>query len=120
MARLVSTSCFASVSMSTVASTVYTLFGSRSMMQFPSSRRYSFDDLPPDAEEGWLHALAVSDDAQAVDASIPPFTLQLRHFVEVCRGTEKPRCTGKDAFNALAVVQAMQESLRSRAPVEVA
>ncbi|CAK0909555.1 unnamed protein product [Prorocentrum cordatum] len=43
--------------------------------------------------------------------------VQMEHFVRVCRGEEKPLCSGMDAIESLAVIAAVRRSAESGLPV---
>ncbi|HUH08407.1 MAG TPA: Gfo/Idh/MocA family oxidoreductase [Egibacteraceae bacterium] len=49
-----------------------------------------------------------------------PYTTQLRHFLRVLEGGETPIVTAADGLAALEVAEAVAESLRTGAPVELA
>lgn len=83
-------------------------------MAFPGLQPWRYD-----SEQGcWTDQLS-QDAAEPVETT-PPFTLQLRHFVEVVRGEAEPRCSAQDGLATVATLEAIIESLRTRKPVDVA
>jgi len=101
------------------AAAVYTIFGTRGMVQLPDLVRYNYDHLDSSVEKGWLQRLSTDEAFAQVDASIPPFTVQLKHFVAVCRGTEEPDCSAEEALKSLELLEAVRESTHSGKPVSI-
>jgi predicted dehydrogenase len=50
---------------------------------------------------------------------VPPFTLQLKHLVDVYRGDAEPNCSAIEGLKDLVVLESMVESMRTRRPVDV-
>lgn len=61
----------------------------------------------------------ISDPAESVDDT-PPFTRQLQHFDQVCRGTAQPACSALEALKTIIVLDAVKESMMKGIPVDVA
>lgn len=81
-----------------------------------------FPDLQPwhySSEDGCWTDTLTQDAAGTIDTT-PPFTLQLRHFVEVVKGQTEPRCSARDGLATIATLEAIIESLRTGNPVDVA
>ena len=90
------------------------------MVQLPDLVRYNYDHLDGSStEKGWLQRLSTDEAYAKVDASIPPFTTQLKHFIAVCRGMEEPKCSARDALKSLELVEAVRESTHSGKPVSI-
>lgn len=70
-----------------------------------------------DSTESWSDVLQ-HDDAAPLDPT-PPFTLQLRHFAEVCEGTAEPNCSGAEALKTIVVLEAIRKSMQTKMPVDV-
>lgn len=96
----------------------YRIFGSEATLSVPDLRRWSYDDHQGTA------TTAKSWHAQMAVRQIPvtpkiPFESQLDHFLEVIRGNEDPKCTGKDGLAALIVCDALKRSLETGLPVDI-
>lgn len=68
------------------------------------------------ADRSWSSPLQVTP--LAVDQDVP-FDEQIKHFVQVVKGLETPRCSGDDGLKALVVCEAIKQAISSRAPVDV-
>lgn len=77
-------------------------------------KRFSYDRSEG---EGWLVPLTV--DVLEVDTKIPAFEAQLKHFVKVIRGQEKPRCSGEQALRAMLVAKAIKKAMITGELVEI-
>ena len=65
---------------------------------------------------GWQHPMnKFRYDVESHD----PLTAQLDHFCRVVRGEEKPMVTARDGARSLALVLAVMDSIRLRAPVQL-
>ncbi|GAA5961100.1 hypothetical protein JCM8115_005825 [Rhodotorula mucilaginosa] len=93
--------------------TTYTLLGTRGSMAFPDLQPWHYS-----SQDGCWTDTLTQDAAGAIDTT-PPFTLQLRHFVEVVRGQAEPRCSARDGLATVATLEAIIESLRTGKPVDV-
>jgi len=90
----------------------YHFMGAQQSLAFPSLRRYSYGKKV--AQPGWDSPMSVvQTDVDKVD----PIQVQMEHFVRVCRGEEKPLCSGMDAIESLAVIAAVRRSAESGLPV---
>nr|POF13297.1 udp-n-acetylglucosamine 3-dehydrogenase [Quercus suber] len=68
-------------------------------------------------EKSWSSALAIS--RLDVAEEQVPFDEQMKHFVNVIRGVETPRCTAEDGLSALRVCDAIKQAIATSLPVEV-
>ncbi|GAA5864667.1 hypothetical protein JCM3774_006033 [Rhodotorula dairenensis] len=94
--------------------TTYTFLGTRGSMAFPDLQPWHYD-----SDSGCWTDKLVQDAAESVDETAP-FTLQLRHFMDVVRGRAEPRCSARDGLATVATLEAIIESLRTGKPVNVA
>lgn len=90
------------------------IFGSEASLSLPDMKRFSYDRSEG---KGWLVPLTV--DVLEVDAKVPAFESQLKHFVKVIRGQEEPRCTGEDGLRAVLVAQAIKKAIMTGDSVEI-
>jgi predicted dehydrogenase len=90
------------------------IFGTQASLSLPDLKRFSYDRSKG---KGWWSPLTV--DVLNVDAGIPAFESQLKHFVAVIRGQEEPRCTGDEALRALLVAKAIKKAMVTGKAVEV-
>ncbi|GAA5841569.1 hypothetical protein JCM9279_000690 [Rhodotorula babjevae] len=91
----------------------YTILGTRGSFAFPQLELWHYAS----PEHAW-HDKLERDEAAPVD-STPPFTLQLRHFLDVCEGRAEPLCSGEDALGTIMTVEAILHSMRTGQPVQV-
>ncbi len=75
--------------------------------------RYARDD-----DKGCWTDPFTADQAPAIE-DIPPFTLQLRHFVDVCKGKAEPNCSSLEALKTIILLEAIKESMAKGVPVDV-
>lgn len=85
---------------------VYRVFGTKGTLGFPSMRVQSFGDR----EASWQNKL-VSEQVLVKNVDVAPLTAQLQHFVKVCKGEEKPKCSGEDGLRALEACEMVREQL---------
>ena len=90
------------------------IFGSEASLSLPDMKRFSYDRSKG---KGWQVPLTV--DVLEVDAKVPAFESQLKHFVKVVRGQEEPRCTGEDGLRAVLVAHAIKKAMRTGESVEI-
>jgi len=88
----------------------YTVLASKGSVSIPELTRSHYDSYP--ATEGhWLND--IERDASVVkDVNLPPFTLQLKHFIHVTRGRAQPSCSGLEGLKDIAVLEAVEKSMR--------
>lgn len=91
----------------------YTVLGTAGSFSFPQLKLWHYAS----PEHAW-HDPLVQDEAAPVDAT-PPFTLQLRHFLDVCEGRAEPQCSGEDALGTIMTVEAVLKSMETGQPVLV-
>ncbi|GAA6000643.1 hypothetical protein JCM10207_004590 [Rhodosporidiobolus poonsookiae] len=94
--------------------TVYTIFGTSGSMAFPSLQVWHY----PSPSGSWTDKL-VQDEPLPVDPT-PPFTRQLRHFVDVVEGRAEPSCGGLDGLKTIITLEAILQSMKTGQPVDVA
>ncbi|BGP29504.1 hypothetical protein JCM10296v2_001243 [Rhodotorula toruloides] len=94
--------------------TVYTILGTQGSLAFPSLQVWHY----PSSSGSWTDPLLRSAPLP-VDPT-PPFTHQLRHFVDVVEARAEPRCSGRDALQTIATFEAIGRSIERGLPVEVA
>ncbi|GAA6052323.1 Oxidoreductase [Rhodotorula toruloides] len=92
---------------------IYTILGTQSSLAFPSLEVWHY----PSPSGSWTDPLLRSDPLP-LDPT-PPFTHQLRHFVDVVEGRAEPRCSGRDALQTIATLEAIARSIETGLPVEV-
>nr|POF03909.1 scyllo-inositol 2-dehydrogenase (nad(+)) [Quercus suber] len=68
-------------------------------------------------EKSWSSELAVSQ-LEVAEEQVP-FDEQLKHFVNVIRGVETPRCSAEDGLSALRVCEAIKRAIVTCLPVDV-
>ncbi|KAL7344096.1 quinate utilization oxidoreductase QutH [Rhodotorula toruloides] len=93
--------------------TVYTVLGTQGSLAFPSLQVWHY----PSLSGSWTDPL-IRSDPLPLDPT-PPFTHQLRHFVDVVEGRAEPRCSGRDALQTIATLEAIAKSIETGLPVEV-
>ncbi|KAI5478336.1 quinate utilization oxidoreductase QutH [Pseudohyphozyma bogoriensis] len=91
----------------------YTIMGTHGSTAFPELRQFSY----PSASGCWTDTFSPTEPAPVED--VPAFTRQLKNFVGVCKGTEKPNCTGEQALKTIITLEAIRESMITGKPVEV-
>lgn len=91
----------------------YTVLGTCGSFAFPQLELWHYAS----PEHAW-HDTLERDEAQLV-GSMPPFTLQLWHFLDVCEGRAEPLCSGEDALGTIMTVEAILQSMRTGQPVQV-
>lgn len=92
----------------------YHFAGTNGSLDFPSMRvRYYKAGTEP---SWWLPFT----DEQAAFTRADPLMRQLDHFVQVIRGKDVPRVSARDGYRNMLVVQAINDSIRSRSIVRVA
>lgn len=94
---------------------IYSIMGTAGSTSFPELKRWHYGSP---ATQSWTDELSL-EDALPVDPT-PPFTVQLRHFREVCEGTTEPNCSGLEALKTIITLEAIKESMETGLPVEVA
>lgn len=94
---------------------VYTFFGTKGTMSVPELKvhHYAVDD-----DKGCWTDPFIVDPAPTIE-DIPPFTLQLRHFVDVCKGKAEPNCSSLEALRAIILLETIKESMAKGVPVDV-
>ncbi|GAA5884852.1 hypothetical protein JCM6882_007123 [Rhodosporidiobolus microsporus] len=93
---------------------VYTILGTEGSLSFPELRLWHYTS----PSHSWTDKL-VQDEPLPVDPT-PPFTRQLRHFVDVVEGKAEPSCGGLDGLRTIITLEAILESMKTGLPVEVA
>lgn len=90
----------------------YYVFGTKGSVSFPDLvLRYYEDD-----KYGWNYRLqTIKHEVPEVD----PLTEELKHFIEVLRGTEEPYVTGEDGTETLRLMQAISKSAETGEKVNV-
>ncbi|KAF9463756.1 hypothetical protein BDZ94DRAFT_1235851 [Collybia nuda] len=102
---------------------IYTIFGTHGSIQLPTLSLFTFDHLPdPEKDGNWLTRL--SEDLSIRETlvgivDVPPFTLQLQHFVRVCQGLEEPSCSALEGLRSVDAVEAIKVSMVERRVVEI-
>ncbi|KAJ7920826.1 oxidoreductase [Mycena leptocephala] len=92
---------------------VYTFLGTQGTASFPELRVHRYS-----AGGDWTDEF-VTEPAAEVER-VPPFTRQLQHFAQVCRGKEEPRCSASEALKTIILVEAVRKSMDTGTGVEVA
>lgn len=89
------------------------IFGTEGSFGFPHMDLYYYDK----DHYGWNEPLL----KEHFDVEInDPMAAELAHFVDLCTGRETlPRCTGEDALETLKLLNAIQESAQTHAPVDL-
>jgi predicted dehydrogenase len=83
---------------------IYHFLGRKASLTFPGLVKVFY----PDPERmGWQYPISTE---QVEVAPSDPYLEQLKHFCRVVRGEEKPRTSGEDARQSLAVAMAVRES----------
>lgn len=77
-------------------------------------------DSQPENQKNWLVPMERDTSLlQSVD-DVPPFTLQLQHFLAVVRGEQEPNCSAIEGLKDVLVIEAVFESLKTGQVVNVA
>ncbi|GAM35780.1 hypothetical protein TCE0_017r04370 [Talaromyces pinophilus] len=90
----------------------YRIFGTRGTLSIPDNKLWSYAE-PEKGRNSKMQNRAL--DCEVGDV----YEDQLRNFIEVVRGTEDPVCSGEAGLSAVAVCEAIKESLRTNQPVDV-
>lgn len=90
----------------------YRIFGRRGTLNIPNNELWT----PENLEEGWKSRLK-TDVLPCSDGEA--FLRQLQNFAEVIRGQSVPSCAGEDGLAAVAVCQAIRESLLENRPIDI-
>ncbi len=112
---------------------VYHIFGTNGSICLPSLLIHQYPSTSPVAvstsipnesgeTDNWLFRLCTDDTytrmAQSL-ANIPPFTLQLQHFVEVVQGEVEPVCSASEGLKSVRAVEGLAESMMERREVRL-
>lgn len=90
----------------------YRIFGTSGTLSIPDNKLWSYAE-PEKGRNSKMQNKALACEVRDV------YEDQLRNFIEVVRGTEDPICSGEAGLSAVAVCEAMKESLRMNQPVDV-
>lgn len=88
----------------------YSFAGTEGSLAFPQLAHYHHEGT-----SDWYHPLSLRFAARETQDS---YTRQLRHFVDVVRGTAEPLVPVEDAARTLALVEAVQEAAATGTTVE--
>ena len=80
--------------------------------------RFHYDNRAP-GEKNWAFEIERDQSARKEIDDIPPFTRQLKHFINSVRGEVEPNCSARDGFKAVLIVDSIFRSLDLGAPVAV-
>jgi len=89
----------------------YHFMGAQRSLGFPSLRTFSYSS---DVAQGWDSPLSMHEERVERE---DPMRMQMAHFARLCRGEERPICSGHDAIESLAVVMALLRSAELHRPV---
>ncbi|KAI5293488.1 hypothetical protein KEM52_005484 [Ascosphaera acerosa] len=89
------------------------IFGSEATLSLPDMQLWSYYGQ---RQKDWSHALTVS---KLEVLKMTPFDFQVQHLVDVIRGDSEPLSSGMDALRALAVCNAVRESMETGKPVTI-
>lgn len=95
---------------------IYTVFGTKGSIQLPSLQLYNFEHLADQKDAHWLSRLSVDNGFREIAdqlESTPPFTLQLKHFIRVCRGEEEPSCDALEGYKSVQALEAVAKSMKT-------
>ncbi|KIM74704.1 hypothetical protein PILCRDRAFT_79797, partial [Piloderma croceum F 1598] len=94
----------------------YTVLGTKGSITIPELTRFHYDSYP--ATEGhWLNDIESDTSLATSIDDVPPFTLQLKHFVDVIKGAAQPSCSGLEGLKNIIVLEAVEKSMRFQLPV---
>jgi len=83
---------------------IYHFFGTEASIAFPEMLKVGY---PKGGHKSWRNPVVTEHlDLKSRD----PYPKQIRHFCNVCLGTETPRTTGRDALQTLKVTMGAAES----------
>ncbi len=85
---------------------VYRILGTEGTLSVPDMMLSTYGD----GEASWLRDMSMKR-VEVENEHVAPFDSQLNHFVKVCRGEEKPSCTGEEGLRALVVCEAIRRAL---------
>lgn len=91
----------------------YHFLGTTGSLSVPTMEFWRYAE---EAQTGWHHPLEKS--RRAIEAS-DPLQTQLEHFCRVCHDEEEPLVNAHDGRQSLAVAEAVLESAKLRAPVDI-
>lgn len=95
----------------------YRFFGTEGSLSVPGEvETFLTTSTSGDGEKGWTQE--VNGEQMSIE-DIVPFDMQIMHFVDVCRGVERPRCTVTEALSAVAVTEAVARALETGLAVQV-
>jgi predicted dehydrogenase len=86
----------------------YHILGSEGSFSFPELRIWRYSDR---TKAGWRYPIektSLADNVSAAD--LEPLATQLAHFGRVIRGQEKPRVSGRDGLQTLAITRSVLET----------
>jgi len=90
----------------------YHFMGAQRSLAFPSLRCWRYGEEVHEA--GWDASLSLEEaEVQRRD----PIVRQMEHFIAVCRNEAQPVCSGRDAIQTLAVIEAVIRSAERQVPV---
>lgn len=95
----------------------YKIFGSEGTLSVPDFNLYHQSSVAA-TERSWAYPLEhtrLLEDQENI-RKILPFDMQLKHFVDVVRGKQKPLCTIADGIQALLCVDAVLKSINTGMP----
>jgi hypothetical protein len=84
----------------------YRVFGSLGTLSFPDMQYSSYQNT----ECSWTNPITTTP-LVVEDKDVPPLVSQLDHFIDVCNGTDSPKCTGEDGLQALIICEALRSAL---------
>lgn len=90
----------------------YRIFGSEGSLSFPDMAQWIYPGT-----RSWTENLNC-EEVDVPEMKIP-FELQVDHFVKVIKGEENPSCSGREGLRAVAVCEAIKQSLKKELPVEI-
>ncbi|KAF1810442.1 NAD(P)-binding protein [Eremomyces bilateralis CBS 781.70] len=88
------------------------ILGSDASVSLGDMKRWSYDEAGP----SWTNIIQAEDVIIKPDV---PFKLQVKHFVNVVRGEEKPVCSAEDGLRALIVCEAIKRSITLGKPINI-
>jgi predicted dehydrogenase len=93
---------------------VYRIMGSEGTLSVPDMKFWSYDSAE---RKSWTEKIHLSHiDVPTVKV---PFELQVKHFVDVIRGSAEPICSGQDSLRAVAVCEAVRQAIRVGHAVDI-
>lgn len=90
----------------------YRVFGTKGVLEVPSMKIWQSED--------WQNPGSQHDLNDGVRTKDVPFVEQLKHFVNVVKGAEDPKCSGREGLRAVAVCEALKTSMLEERPVSIA